>query len=175
MPLARAAALLCLVLAACGYRVVTPYRARGGVDHIHVRAFENDSGDPELGAAATAALRDELARRGASAAADAPAQLEGSVRVTTGVSASYFSSAANVGVEIHARLSMQGKLLHEVTIQRAESHPGGADPLESEGRRSGTLRKLARDAAREVIRELEQPAASETVRAPRPADPGGKT
>ena len=133
-----------------------------GVEHIHVQALENDSGDPELGAAATAALRDELARRGASAGADAPAQLEGTVRVTPGVNStlSYYNWAPNVGVEIHARLSLEGKLLHEVTIQQLESHPGGADPLESEGRRSATLRKLARDAAREVIREMEEPPAA---------------
>ena len=174
MPVARGAALLSFFLAACGYRVVTPYRARGGVEHVHVQALENDSGDPELGAAATAALRDELARRGASAGADAPAQLQGTVRVTSGVSSSYYNWASNVGVEIHARLSLEGKLLHEVTIQRAENHPGGADPLESEGRRSATLRKLARDAAREVIRELEEPP-SQAVKAAHPAEAGGKT
>ncbi len=158
MQRARAAAVL-LVLAACGYRAVTPYRARGGVDRIHVRAFENDSTDPQLGAAVTAALRDELARRGAYAGADAPAQLEGAVRVTSGTGSSFFSSTASVSVEVQARLSLNGKPVHELSVVRiiAASHQGGADALESEGRRSTALQKLARDAAREVLRALEQP------------------
>ena len=145
-----------LVLAGSGYRAVTAYHARGGVTRIHVRAFENDSTDPELGAVLTAALRDELARRGASAGADAPAQLDGAVRVTSGTPSSYFSVAAAVTVEIHARLSVDGKPIHELTIQRTEPHQGGADALEAEGRRATALHKLARDAAREVLAALEE-------------------
>ncbi len=158
----RAAVLLgCLLApalggAGCGYRAATAYRARGGVEKVHVRAFENDSTDPELGAVLTAALRDELARRGATAPADAPAQLEGSVRVTSGTPSSYFPAATAVTVEIHARLSVNGKLVHELTLQRSEPHPGGADALEAEGRRATALRKLARDAAREVLGALEE-------------------
>ncbi len=53
---ARAAALLLVSVAACGYRAVTSYRARGGAERIHVRTFENDSADPELGAAVREAL-----------------------------------------------------------------------------------------------------------------------
>jgi hypothetical protein len=156
----RSAAALALLLAACGYRAVTPYRARGGAERIHVRAFENDSSDPELGAAVTAALRDELSRRGAYAGPEAPAQLEGAVRVSTGTGSSYFSSSAMVSVEVHARLSIHGKLIQELTVQRTEAHQGGADPVESEGRHATALRKMARDAAREVLRALEMPATS---------------
>lgn len=157
MQRARVAAAVLLVLAGCGYRAVTPYRARGGAEQIHVSAFENDSGDPDLGTAVTAALRDELARRGAYAGADAPARIEGVVRVTSGTSSSYFSSGAIVSVEVRARLSVHGKLVHEITVQRMEAHQGGADALESEGRRATSLHKMARDAAREVLRALEQP------------------
>lgn len=153
----RVAAAMLLLLAGCGYRAVTPYRARGGAERIHVRAFESDSADPDLGTAVTAALRDELARRGADAGADAPAQLDGVVRVTSGTSSSYFSSGAIVSVEVRARLSIHGKLIHELTVQRTEAHQGGADALESEGRRATALHKMARDAAREVLRALEQP------------------
>src|SRR5512142_1620953 len=116
----RAAAVL-LLLAGCGYRAVTPYRARGGAEQIHVRAFENDSADPDLGAAVTSALRDELARRGAYAGADAPAQLEGVVRVISGTSSSYFSSNATVSVQIHARLSVNGKLIQELNVARIDA------------------------------------------------------
>lgn len=155
---ARAAALLLISIAACGYRAVTSYRARGGAERIHVRTFENDSADPELGAAVTGALRQELASRGAEAGPEAPAQLDGVVRVTSGTPSSYFGSSAIVAVEVRARLSFQGKLVHELTIHRQEAHQGGADALESEGRRATTLRKLAREAAREVLRALEAPA-----------------
>jgi hypothetical protein len=167
MRAARSTALLVLLAAACGYRVATPYRARGGVDRIHVRAFENDSSDPELGAVVTGSLRDELARRGAAAGAEAPAQLEGSVRVVSGVPSSFAATSALVAVELHARLTNRGKLVHELTLHRAESQLGGADPLEAEGRRSTALRKLARDAARELLRELEESGA----RAPAGGEP----
>src|SRR5512140_3276328 len=102
------AAVLALTLVGlgCGYRAVTAYHARGGAERIHVRAFENDSSDPELGAVLTANLRDELARRGAGAGADAPAQLDGTVRVVSGTPSTYFSAAAGVTVEVHARLSV---------------------------------------------------------------------
>jgi len=167
MQRARAVAAMLLVLAGCGYRATTPYRARGGAERIHVRAFENDSADPELGAAVTAALRDELARRGADAGADAPAQLDGVVRVTSATPSSYSFPTATVSLEVQARLTIQGKPVQEFTVQRTigAPHQGGADPLEAEGRRATALRKLARDAARDVLRELEAP----PPRAPSPA------
>jgi len=154
---ARSAALLVLsvLAAACGYRVATPYRARGGIERIHVRGFENDSSDPELGAVVTAALRDELARRGAEAGPDAPGLLEGSVRVVSGVPSSFSATSSRVVVEIRARLTNQGKVVRELVLQRGDNHLGGADPLEVEGRRATALHKLARDAARELLRELE--------------------
>jgi outer membrane lipopolysaccharide assembly protein LptE/RlpB len=156
---ARAAVAMLLLLAGCGYRAVTPYRARGGAERIHVRAVENDSSDPELGAAVTTALRDELARRGAYAGADAPAQLDGVVRVTSGTPSSFFNPGGTVAVEVNAKLSVAGKPVQEFTVQRvvAAQHQGGADAEESEGRRATALHKLARDAAREVLRALEAP------------------
>jgi hypothetical protein len=155
---ARSAALLVLaaLAAACGYRVVTPYRARGGIERIHVRSFENDSSDPELGAVVTGALRDELARRGAAAGPEAAAQLEGSVRVVSGTPSSFSATSARVVVEIRARLTSRGKPVRDLVLQRGDNHLGGADPLEVEGRRATALRKLARDAARELLRELEE-------------------
>ncbi len=154
----RAALVALATLAvSCGYRAATAYRARGGVERLHVRAFENDSSEPELGAVLTSALREELARRGAGADADAPAQLEGSVRVTSGTPSSYFDATAAVSVEIRARLSVDGKPVHELTIQRTEAHQGGADALEAEGRKATALHKLAREAARELLAAFEAP------------------
>lgn len=174
MQRARAAAAMLLVLTGCGYRAVTPYRARGGAERIHVRAFENESADPELGAAVTAALRSELARRGASAGAEAAAQLDGVVRVTSGAASSFFSSAAAVAVEVRARLSVQGKLVQELTVQRTYAHQGGADALEAEGRRSAALHKMAREAAREVLRQLEAKPPGAPAAAPQKSDGGKK-
>jgi hypothetical protein len=149
-------ALALSLLTACGYRAVTAYRAKGGVERIHVRAFENDSAEPELGAALTAALRDELARRGAAAEDGAPAQLDGSVRVTSATPSSWFTAGAAVAVEIHARLTVDGKVVHQLVLRPTEPHSVGADALESEGRKAAALRRLARDAAREILAGLEQ-------------------
>lgn len=152
------AALLAVALAGggCGYRTVTAYRARGDVKQVHVRVFENDSTDPDLGAVLTAALRDELARRGAAADADAPAQLDGTVRVTSPTPSDFYSAAASLTVEVHARLLVNGKPVHEFTIRRTEPHQGGADAMEAEGRRATALHKLARGAARDILAALEE-------------------
>jgi hypothetical protein len=151
---ARALVLL-LLLGGCGYRAVTHYRAVGGVERIHVRAFENDSTDPELGVVVTAALREELARRGAGADADAPAQLEGSVRVVAGPPSSFTGSTSVLKAEVRGKLSVEGRTVQELTVQRQDSQLAGADPLEAEGRRAVALRRLARDAAHELLRALE--------------------
>ncbi len=45
--------------------------------------------------------------------------------------------------------------MQELTVQRQDSQLAGADPLEAEGRRAVALRRLARDAARELLRALE--------------------
>jgi hypothetical protein len=156
MPLTRAAAVLVLLLGGCGYRVVTPYRAVGGAERIHVRAFENDSADPDLGTVVTSSLRDELSRRGAAAGADAPAQLEGSVRVVAGGPLSFTGSTAQLKVEVRGRLSIEGRLVEELTVQRQDSQLAGADALEAEGRRAVALHRLARDASQELLRALEE-------------------
>jgi hypothetical protein len=158
MARARTAAVLLLVLlvaGACGYRAVTPYRAAGGAERIHVRAFENDSTDPELGAVVTAALREELARRGASADAGAPAQLDGAIRVMVAGPSSFTGSTGALKVEVRGRLWADGRLVQELTVQRADNQLTGADALEAEGRRAVALRRLARDAAHELLRALE--------------------
>ena len=150
------ALLVAIALASCGYHVVQPYRARGGADRIHVKAFENESADPELGATVTAALRDELARRGAWAGAEAPAVLEGSIGSTEGAPSTPGSATFRVAVEVRARLAVQGKTVQELTVRREADQLGGADALESEGRRALVLRRLASDAARELLRAIEE-------------------
>src|SRR5512133_1743066 len=75
-------AVLAVALGACGYGFSQRFVARGGAERVHVRTFENLSTEPELGATLTAALRSELARRGADAGEGAPAAIEGDVRAT---------------------------------------------------------------------------------------------
>ncbi len=166
--------LLLLLAAACGYRAATPYRARGGAERIHVRAFENDSADPELGAAVTArpARRAGAARGGGRRGRAGPAGRHGPGHLRGALELRRHRAAA-WPVEVRGTATpTSGKLVHELTLLRTEAHQGGADALEAEGRRATALRKLAREAAREVLRELEEGAARAPPRrrpSPRPA------
>lgn len=152
---ALVAAALLLGAAGCGYAFTQPYRAQGGAERIHVRAFENRSADPELGAALTAALRSELARRGAAGGADAPAVIEGDVQATGSVPSSAAGATFHLALEARARLRVRGEVVAERTVRREGDHLGGADALETEGRRALMLRSLAEEAAREILRGFE--------------------
>jgi outer membrane lipopolysaccharide assembly protein LptE/RlpB len=152
---ARLAAAALALTAACGYRLTQGYRATGGVERIHVAPFENLSTEPELGAAVTAALRDELSRRGADAGAGAPAVLDGEVRAMGGVPSSAAAATFRVGVEARARLVIRGEAVAERTVRREGDYLGGADALETEGRRAVALRRLAGEVARELVRGFE--------------------
>jgi hypothetical protein len=48
-----------------------------------------------------------------------------------------------------------GETRAERTVRREADHLGGADALETEGRRAVALRRLASDAARDLLRALE--------------------
>jgi hypothetical protein len=165
-----AVVVLACALAACGYGFSQRYAAAGGVDRIHVRPFVNVSTEPELGAVVTSALRTELARRGAEAPEGIGAMLDGEVRATEpvvtvpavttpgspGASAASTSGAWRLGVELRARLvSGTGKPV-ERTVRRETDFLAGADPLETEGRRALALRRVADDAARELLRAFER-------------------
>jgi len=154
----RAAAAAAAALCACGYGFSQRYAAAGGVDRIHVRPFENRSTETDLGAAVTTALRSELSRRGADAGDGAAAVLEGEVRATEPALTSTSTTATTwrVGIEVRARLTAgQGKPV-ERTIRRETDFLGGSDPLETEGRRALALRRVADEAARELLRALER-------------------
>jgi hypothetical protein len=152
-------ALAIAVLAAplaCGYGFSQRYVAKGGADRIHVRPFENLSTDPGLGAAVTAALRGELARRGADAGEGAPAAIEGDARATEPVPTSAGGATWSIALDVRARLVEAGKPAVERTVRRSADYLGGADALETEGRRALALRRLAEDAARDVLRAFER-------------------
>jgi hypothetical protein len=151
----RALLYAALALAGCGYGFSQRYVAVGGVERIHVRAFENRSTEPELGAVVAAALREELARRGAASEAGA-ALLDGEVRATDPVLTSSAGATWRLGIELRARLSAGQGPPVERTVRREADFLAGADPLETEGRRALALRRVAGDAARELLRALER-------------------
>jgi hypothetical protein len=149
-------ALAVLALAGCGYRFSQRYTAAGGVNRIHVRPFVNGSTEPELGAVVTSALRSELARRGADAGEGAGAVLDGEVRATEPALTSTTGATWRIAIELRARLVSGGAPPVERTVRREDDYLAGVDPLETEGRRAVALRRMADDAARDLLRALER-------------------
>jgi len=145
-----------LALASCGYAFSERYVARGGASSIRVRAFENRSSEPGLGAAVTDALRAELARRGADGGSGDAAEIDGEVRAEEPAVASSGAATWRVGLTVRARLVAGGTTVAEHVARRDTEFLGGADPLETEGRRALALRRLADDAARDVLRAFER-------------------
>jgi hypothetical protein len=146
------------LLLACGYGFSTRYHAQGGADRVHVRAFENLSTEPSLGAEVTAALRDQLARRGAAAEDGAPAVIDGRVRAFPPTPSSPNGATWRIAIEVHARLLVGGAAIAERTVRRDTDYLSGVagDALETEGRRALALRRVAADAAREILSAFER-------------------
>lgn len=137
-----------LGLAACGYSVSAGLRLHGGVTRATVRPFENRSSDPGVGAEVAAALRGELARRGAEGEG---ALIDGEVR-TEGAAATLPGGAtARVVLVVQARLSRGGQVLAERTVRREADHLAGADALEGDARRGQALQRLAAEVARALV------------------------
>jgi hypothetical protein len=157
--LAPATVAAAVALSACGYGFSQRYVARGGATAVAVRPFENRSIEPDLGVAVTAALRTELARRGADAP-DAPdggaATIEGEVRADEPVLTARGGASWRIGVTVRARLLAGGATVAEHVARRDADYVGGADPLETEARRALALRRMADDAARDVLRAFER-------------------
>ena len=147
-----------LALSACGYALETRYVAQGGAERVHVRAFENLSTEASLGAQVTAAMRGELARRGAAAGPGAPAEIVGEVRAGAPSPSSPDSATWRIGVEVKARLLVDGATVSERSVRREADYLAGVglDALETEGRRALALRRTAEDAARELLRAFER-------------------
>lgn len=154
--LAAAAVLALGAVAGCGYGFTQRYAAAGGIDRIHVRPFVNASTEPDLGAAVTSALRAELARRGADAPEGQGAVLDGEVRATEPALTSAAGVTWRVGVELRGRLVAGTAKPVERTVRRETDFLAGADPLETEGRRALALRRVADEAARELLRSYER-------------------
>ncbi len=63
-----------------------------------------------------------------------------------------------IGVEVKARLVVKGTTVSERTVRREADYLAGVsgDALETEGRRALALRRVADDAARELLHAFER-------------------
>ncbi len=139
-----------LALGGCGYTVSAGLKLRGGAGRAEVRVFENHSTDPSVGVEVTSALREALARRGA-VGDGAGAVIDGEV-LTESVAPSFGSGATmRVSLVVRARLLVDGVLVVERQARREADYLAGADALEGEARRAQALRRLAGEAARDVL------------------------
>ncbi|GEJ56190.1 LPS assembly lipoprotein LptE [Anaeromyxobacter diazotrophicus] len=146
-----------VALASCGYAVHAPGRLPEDARQVFVRALENRTTDADAGALVAAALRRELARRGADAGPGAPAKLEGAVEGVGFGAASPNGAIYRLTLTVSARLVVAGKVASEQRSVRSEDWLAGQDPLESEGRRRLALRHAAEAVAREIVERLELP------------------
>jgi len=155
----RCAVVLLAAASACGYSLTAGAgRMPAGAQRVFVRPLENRTTDAEAGALVAAALRQELARRGADGGTEAGARIEGSIDdVSFSVLALGPPPTYRLGLTVTARLLADGKPLAEQHVGRVEDYLSGLDPLEGEGRRRLALRRVAEAIARDLIERFEQP------------------
>lgn len=151
---AAALGLAALAVAGCGYGFSTRWAGKGGADRVDVRPIENLSAEPGLGPTMTDSLRTAIARRGASG--DGGARLEGEVRARAPAPSSPGGATWSIGVQLKARLVVDGRVTAEGTFARDGEYLSGADPVETEGRRALALRRLADEVAVEVLAAFER-------------------
>jgi hypothetical protein len=151
-------AVALLALPACGYRLAARGAPlAGGASEVFVPPLENRSSDSEAGALVAAALREELARRGAQGGAGAAARIEGAVEDVRYGSSSPNGATWKLALVVSARLVAPGGAVPQARIARSEEYLVGQDPLETEGRRRLALRRAAAAAARELVERFEAP------------------
>lgn len=140
--------------AACGYGFAAGGKLTGGIERASVRPFENRSTQPELGAAVAAALREELAARGAFARSEGGAVISGEVSATMPSPAAPGGVSWRFTVEVKARLQQGDRVVAERTLRREADYPAGIDALETEGRRAQASSRLAAELARQLVSSL---------------------
>lgn len=142
----------------CGYALSAGAgRLPAGAERIHVPPFENRTSDAEAGALLAAAMRQELARRGALGDAGAPARIEGAALAVAFFPSSFGSATGRLALDVSARLVAGGRTIGEQRVHREEDYLGAVDALENEGRRRVALRRAAEAAAREIVERFEAP------------------
>ena len=152
----RRSALLAVCLSGCGYALGSGVsRLPAGAEAVQVRPLDNRSADADAGALVAAALRRELARRGAEGGPGAPASLTGEVEEVTAVPAA--AGTWRLTLVVRASLVSAGRPLGEARARQSEDYLAGVDALESEGRRRIALGRAAEAAARELCERLARP------------------
>jgi hypothetical protein len=160
----RALGLALAVAAAgtgCGYRLASKGAPlAGGATAVFVPPFENHTGDAEAGAFVAAALREELARRGAAGEAASTARIVGIVESLRADPSAPSAAGApfatwRLALTASARLVVSERAVAEARAGREEDYLAGQDPLETEGRRRVALRRAAAGAARDLVERLE--------------------
>jgi hypothetical protein len=145
---------LLAALSACGYSFAASGRLAGGVERAAVLPFENRSTEPEVGAVLAGALRDELAARGALARGSSAATIVGELRVAAPAPAAAGGTSWRVALDVRARLLDGDRVVTERALRREADYSAGVDALETEGRRTQALRRLAAECARELASSL---------------------
>jgi len=142
----------------CGY-AFTAGKARlpPGAERVYVPPLTNQTPDAEVGALVTGALREELARRGNAAGADAPARIEGTVVRTQFGAVTPEASTYRLYLDVQVKLLVDGKVVAEQSARRQQDYLGEVDALASEGRRRLALRQAANEVAREIVERFEAP------------------
>ena len=144
--------------AGCGYAVGSgAARLPGGADRVFVPPLENRTTDAEAGALVSAALRDELARRGAAGNEGAPARIEGVVTRSSSSPLTTQGGTWRLVFEVQARLVVSGQEAAPITVRREVDYLGEVDAIATEGRRRLAVRRAAEEAAREIVERLETP------------------
>ncbi len=153
------AALVALVGGAgCGYAVGSgAARLPEGAERVFVPPLENRTTDAEAGALVAAALRDELARRGAAGGEGAPARIEGVVTRSSSSPLTTQGGTWRLVFEVQARMTVRGQEAAQVTVRREVDYLGEVDAIATEGRRRLAIRRAAEEAAREIVERLETP------------------
>lgn len=150
----RGLLLALLSFAACGYGLSATGRLAGGVERASVGPLQNRSTQPDLGAVLAAALREELAMRGALAPSGSEATISGDVTASVPAPAAPAGAIWRFSVEVRLRLVRGDQLLAERTLRREVDYSAGVDALETEGRRAQAARRLSVELARELVAAL---------------------
>ena len=151
-----AAALL--LASGCGYALAAGQaHLPAGAERVFVAPLDDRTPDAEAGALVAAAMRRELARRGAEGGPGSPAVLDGAVlRASFGPTTPQASSYRLV-LEVRARLAVEGRTAWERTVRREVDALGEVDALATEGRRRVAMLRAADEVAREIVEGLEAP------------------
>ena len=153
-------ALACAVLlaAGCGYAVgAGASRLPAGTGKVFVPALENRTSDAEAGALVAAALREELARRGAAGGEGASSRITGEVTRSSASPVTTQGGTWRLVLEVQARLVVDGAPGARVQVRQEVDYIGEVDAIATEGRRRLALQRAASDAAREIVERLEGP------------------